>query len=926
MNAQSIVGKINELECVANEFSPSIIIITESWCNDNISNALLKLSGYYLVPELRLDRCDNHRGIGGGILVYVKDNLHILANDNKSDFNQYCNFTVVNNLKQKVTIYVIYRSPNSTNANNETLCELLSDASKNKCVFIGDFNHPKINWENGTSENRKCSEFYNSLTSNNYSQVVDFPTQIRGNILDLVITNEPDLILYTKPVGRLGKSDHEIIEIGLNINQNKDDTERFFYDWKNADVSEMNKYMQRQDWKNSLSHLSTEEAWLKLKTELLGAFHSFVPRKKSMKGNRPDWMDTNTLRMIRKKRRLWSRYKRTRSPEDLTEYNEMEKLTKKTIRKAKRKYEVKLSKKTDFRNAQFRNYIKGKTVATNPIGPLLDVSGKVITDNKVMADQLNTYFSSVFTREDQSNVPVLQAKVSVPDLDNIIFSVTDIEDKISELKDNSAPGPDQISGRLLKSLKTTISKPLQLIFNKSLSEKTAPSEWKDAIVIPIFKKGTKGSPSNYRPVSLTSIVCKIMEKLIKEKIVEHLSTNNLINPSQHGFTKHKSCSTNLLEFFEFVTYQVDRGNAVDVVYLDFAKAFDKVPKLRLLEKIRSMSITGNILGWIENWLTDRRQRVKVGNSLSEWMPVESGVPQGSVFGPEAFRIYINDLDDAVKTLDCINKFADDSKGAKIIKSAQDQILMQTALNNLYEWSVKWGMKFNVSKCKIIHMGKNNPRYEYHIGGEKLQSDTKEKDIGVLINDNLKPSMQCQKAANTAMAVLNQILRAFTYRDRTTYINLYKTYVRPHLEFSSPVWNPWLTSDVERLENVQKKALKQVNGLHETDYLTRVKELGLTTLEERRTYSDLVQTYKIINGIDDVDRKIWFELYGDTERRVTRTSEQSLCIVASRPNLDIRKHFFSNRIVEQWNALPENIKNARNVKQFKKMYMSQVPLP
>ena len=135
-------------------------------------------------------------------------------------------------------------------------------------------------------------------------------------------------------------------------------------------------------------------------------------------------------------------------------------------------------------------------------------------------------------------------------------------------------------------------------------------------------------------------------------------------------------------------------------------------------------------------------------------------------------------------MDCINKFADYSKGAKIIKSAQDQVLMQTSLNNLYDWSVKWGMKFNVSKCKIIHMGKNNPRYEYHIGGERLQSDTKEKDIGVLINDNLKPSMQCQKAANTAMAVLNQILRAFTYRDRTTYINLYKTYVRPIL--SSPL--------------------------------------------------------------------------------------------------------------------------------------------
>ena len=175
-------------------------------------------------------------------------------------------------------------------------------------------------------------------------------------------------------------------------------------------------------------------------------------------------------------------------------------------------------------------------------------------------------------------------------------------------------------------------------------------------------------------------------------------------------------------------------------------------------------------------------------------------------------------------------------------------------------------------------------------------------------------------------MFSSIKRQNRDRDRTTYINLYKTYVRPHLEFSSPVWNPWLTLDVERLENVQKKALKQVNGLKETDYLTRVKEFGLTTLEESRTLTDLVQTYKIINGIDDVERKIWFELYGDTERRVTRTSEPSLCIVASRPNLDRRKHFFSNRKVQQWNSLPENIKNARNVKQFKKMYLSQVPPP
>ncbi len=225
------------------------------------------------------------------------------------------------------------------------------------------------------------------------------------------------------------------------------------------------------------------------------------------------------------------------------------------------------------------------------MGPLSQ-DGHLVRDNKSMADILNSYFGSVFTNNTPNTSQfALNQRIFGEPVTHINITPNDSVKKIKNLKPNSAAGPDNISARFLQTF-------------------------------------------SYRPVSLTSIVCKIMEKLLKEKIVKHLSTYNLINPSQHGFTKHKSCSTNLLEFFEFVTYQVDRGNPVDVVYLDFAKTFDKVPKLRLLEKIKSMSITGNILGWIGNWLTDRRQRVKVGNSLSEWLPVESGVPQGSVFGPD----------------------------------------------------------------------------------------------------------------------------------------------------------------------------------------------------------------------------------------------------------------------------------------------------
>ena len=902
-----------------------MIVITESWCNDQVSNAFLQLKNYYLVPELRIDRSDTARGIGGGILVYVKDNLHILAHDQKSDFIQYCSFTLVNEKQQKVTVFVVYRSPNSSEDNSEKLCELISDASNRNCIFIGDFNYPKINWQSGNCADKKSTDFYNTLCSNNFDQVINYPTHIKGNILDLVFSNDPDLIVYTKPIGRIGKSDHEMIEIGLNFSTNTNQLESTYFDWNRANFSEMNEHLNSIDWQTTLVDLSVEESWEKIKSEILHAQRMHVPERKSKRKNQPDWMDTKTLRLVRKKRRQWKKYKISGDPDDLKKYKETETTVKKEVRKAKRRYEVKLSKKTNNKNAQFRNYVKSKTVTKNPIGPLLDTSGDIVSDNKGMADLLNTFFSSVFTREDQANVPSLPAEDSIHVLDSVQFTIKDIEDRIVKLKDSSAPGPDLISAKLLKSVIHTVAKPLQMLFNKSMSTGTVPKEWKDAIVIPIFKKGTKGSPGNYRPVSLTSIPCKIMESIIKDEIVRHLETNNLMKPSQHGFTKKRSVTTNLLEFFEFVTKTVDEGQPVDIIYLDFSKAFDKVPKLRLIEKIKSKSISGNIVKWISDWLTNRRQKVKVGDSFSQWESVDSGVPQGSVFGPEGFRIYIDDLDDVIKMVDMANKFADDSKVAKIIRNIEDIKLLQTALNGLMEWADRWGMRFNIDKCKVIHVGRTNPKHKYFMGTNELAAESFERDIGVIINESLKPHQQCQKAANAGMGVLNQILRAFTYRDKQTYVNLYKTYVRPHLEFASPAWNPWAASDIEKLEKVQIKFVKQITCLQSSTYSDQIKDIGLTTLEARRRKTDLIETFKIIQGYNKVDRKIWFELNCDTERRTTRSSDKPNNIVKNRTNMDVRKHFFSQRVVDPWNSLPEEIQNATSVANFKKMYDEHIKL-
>jgi Reverse transcriptase (RNA-dependent DNA polymerase) len=390
-----------------------------------------------------------------------------------------------------------------------------------------------------------------------------------------------------------------------------------------------------------------------------------------------------------------------------------------------------------------------------------------------MAEILNAFFTSVFTKEDTRNIPRKEKETEVS-LSDIEIIRGNIERKLNKLKNDSAPGPDGISPRLLKEVKREISEPLYIKFRRSLDTGMIPADWRTANLCPIYKKGSKSEPGNYRPVSLTSVPCKKLEGLIKDKIMEHFLAEKLITDNQHSFMPGRSCATNLTIILNKLTQIIDNGNPADVFYLDFAKAFDKVPvpRERLLVKLEVKGVTGKLNTWIGNWLRGRTQRVVIGGKASSKSNVESGVPQGSVLGPPLFDVYIDDIDWEAVLADLMTKFADDTKGSKEILGSQVRDDLQTVLNNLCRWAELWGMEFNVSKCKIVHLGRNNPKYKYYMNGTELKTVQEETYVGIVIDKNLKPGKQCTKAANTASAVLRMIQRNFHYRDRHTFVKLY----------------------------------------------------------------------------------------------------------------------------------------------------------
>ena len=818
-----------------------------------------------------------------------------------------------------LNITFIYRSPNSSDENTQRLADLISSCERNSLIF-GDFNLPNISFHDNNPD-VKSKPISDATSAVFLSSLIDFPTHVRGNCLDLALADEEarQKVINVENIGNLGNSDHAIIKIELLCSANFNCSSEQVRDWRRGDEMGLIDHLKSIDFLEKFQGKNVSEAWAVFKETIEDALNRYIPFAPRRKKGNPLWLTRHVKNLINRKQRSWKKFSKSRSPADFEKYKLAEGICKKGVSNAKRSFEKKLAKSGNTR--PFASYVKTKIKNISSVGPL-KVNDNLVSDSADMANILNKFFVSVFTQEPPGPPPAPTPLPFRTPLSTISFSPRQVQKKLEALRPNSAPGPDKITPRLLKANAESMSVPLTWLFNKSLAEGAIPPDWKLANVTPIFKKGSKCAPSNYRPVSLTSSPCRIMESCMRDAITDHLTKNALIKDTQHGFMRRKSCTTNLLHFLERLTRELDAGNPIDVVYLDFAKAFDKVPHRRLLAKLQAHGIHGQVLSWFEEWLRDRRQRTVLNGEASEWEPVASGVPQGSVLGPLAFVVFINDLDDETDKISICSKFADDTKCGQVIKSDNDVVILQECLDNLVNWADKWGMQFNIAKCKVMHIGRNNNDATYTMRGTVLDATTAERDIGVKVDNGLRPTQQCKEAANRANNVLYQLTKAFHYRDRRTFVQLYKQYVRPHLEFAVPAWSPWTAQDKEILEAVQRKAVRMVSGLASSDYEGRLRELNLLSLEQRRENLDLIQTFKIVRKFDDVDPTTWFQLVGDNPARVTRHTSDPMNIVHPTSRLDIRKNFFSNRVVTKWNEIPSEIKMASSISAFKS-YINEV---
>ena len=939
-------NKLDELKhCLADNKNIEIICVTETHLNKNILDAELFIDGFkFFRKDRNFDihaeesKIFDESSSGGGSIIYVKDTIHSNLVQSFYDKAPDSLAIEIDSSIGKFCIACVYRSPNLNSLLNDVLLSSLKDicnvSNSFETVLVGDFNLPDVSWESGSlkncnvTTNNKCLlqqlEFIdnfnqlglkwglvNEITRHRMVQGV-----LQKSLLDQVLYTNDALVSSVKLLSNLGKSDHVSlkIELGISLNKptNKKETIVLKPSWSKVSPSDiLNFSLENVDWNYSSDDISSEKMWNELQ-EKFDMFSEVVPVSRYDSSNRPlnlPWSNSVLKRMRRNKDLAWKNFMESPSKENYSYAFMKDKLYTDEEFRLKSNYEKKLTNNLKTNCKGFYSYLRNKRQLKTSV-PMLERSDGSRTSNPAeSAEALAEAFSSVFVHEPEDLPSVDRPEAQHNVLNDVDITFDKVKNELERLNCFKSHGPDGVHPKLLKSLGDDPSfvNSVVKLFRKCTDSGKLPKIWKSANLSALFKNGSKTDPLNYRPVSLTCILCKVYEKILRDEILSFVEDK--ISPHQHGFVKGKSCLSNLLETMDCVIELLEEGIPVDILYFDFKKAFDTVPHNRLILKLHCLGIDGKILDIIKDFLMDRTFRVSVQGKFSSFKDILSGIPQGSVLGPLLFILFINDLPECVKST--VKIFADD---LKLIANLSDKTEVDNDLKNLEEWERKWLLKFNTSKCKVLHLEFNsNDHLNYVLDDSILKNTAQEKDLGVLTSGTLLWNEQIESCVSKANQMLCWISRNMISREKSLMIRVYKALIRPHLEYCVQLWNPvaeygnW--SLILRIEGVQRRFTRMIEGVGLLPYSERLRVLELTTLAERRSRGDLIEVYKASLGLSQLAGVFNFSRSG--LNLVCKPGKSKI----SKLNR-VKRNFINERVMSFWNRLPIEVKTAPTLNIFK----------
>ena len=947
INFRNIVKNRDRLGVFLKAVNPDVILGSETHLEKGITTPT-ELAEYEVE---RRDRdtvpCCSELASGGGCLIAAKKEL-LMTREHELETDAELMFCKVNIAGSK-TLHMgaFYRRDVSDNTGLGRLGESLSRIPVgHSTVLGGDFNLPGLTYDQesgpqlkpGATYVDRHETFLEMIADHNLTQHVTEITRVdphhgTENVLDLAISNRPSSIVSSVVVP--GVSDHDIPVIEMDVRPVRVTKKpRSVPQYKSAQWDKFSEFMASE--LNRLSPDSTLNApldtdpnllWERFRDVIITGMNKFIPHRSVRSKLHLPYITVEIQKLIRRRDRLYDQIKKARKNVSYhgrasalhTRYKTLKRTIQTKIRISYWSFISNMIIPPDGSSTPkkaFWSFIRRNRTDNTSISTLKDlVTGALVTDPVAKANVLNAQFQSVFTRE----TPLTEehkAEQEYPAIADVRFTVNGVRKLLENLDPTKAVGPDEIPPRVLKELASDIAPVLTEIFNRSYQTGVMPDDWRKANVVPAYKKGKKILAVNYRPISLTCICCKLFEHVMVSHIMGHLERHNALYKFQHGFRSRLSCESQLTEFYHDLVSNTYDGNQTDVLVMDFSKAFDKVGHQRLLEKVTRYGITGPTKRWVAQFLSGRTQTVVLDGHRSDTVPVTSGVPQGSVLGPCLFLLYINDM---AEKLNCtVRLFADDTIAYLAIGGPNDAAALQCDLDLLASWEQTWQMEFHPDKCQVLRVSRKRKENviaaSYTLHGHTLKVVDHVKYLGVTLSGDLKWNHHIGNAVNKANSTLGMLKRNIKVGCRATKSAAYQALVRPHLEYSSCVWDPPPISDkrtkglADKVEGVQRRAARWCFNKYRRwpeviSVSNLVKQLNWPLLTHRRLVARLALMYKMSTGMSNMAYRSLLvphpyalrELHGMAYVEIDR--------------LPVKLYYansFFPRTVEQWNALPPDV--------------------